>query len=132
MEHDRRNVEFFGRIETPQAGRRIPPNQAVGSHYPAGAAAVVENQEVIAIVIKMVDVAPSLQTETSTRLQKPEPEAIKKEQPAPPQSTSEPPKVTTRPSPLLPRTAVNADSLAYTENRVPAGLAGASLFQAPS
>ena len=72
----------------------------------------------------MVDVAPSLQTETSTRLQKPEPEAIKKEQPAPPQSTSEPPKVTTRPSPLLPRTAVNADSLAYTENRVPAGLAG--------
>ena len=59
MEHDRGNVEFLGRIETTQAGCRIPPNQPVGSDYPAGAVAVVEHQEVIAIVIKLVDIAPS-------------------------------------------------------------------------
>src|SRR5439155_14462713 len=51
----------------------------------------------------MVDVAPSLQTETSTRLQKPQPEAIKRQHPAPPQPTSEPPKLTTPPSHSCPR-----------------------------
>jgi periplasmic protein TonB len=72
----------------------------------------------------MVDVTPSPQPETPPRLERPEPEVIKNNQPAPSQPASEPIKVMTRPSTLPPRIAVNPDSQAFTENRTPAGLAG--------
>ncbi len=59
MEHDRRNVEFLGRIEATQPDCRIPPNQPIGSDDAVGAAAMVEDEEVIAIIIKLVDIATS-------------------------------------------------------------------------
>jgi protein TonB len=78
----------------------------------------VQENEPITVVV-----TPSVQTDVPAQRQRPEPEAIKNEPPlAAPQPVTEPPKVTTRPSPVLPRTTVSPDSHAGTENRTPLGV----------
>lgn len=72
--------------------------------------------------IKVV-VTPAVQTDAPAQRQRLEPEVLKNERPlAAPQPVPEAPRVTTRPSPILPRTAVSPDSHTGTENRTPLGI----------
>ena len=59
MGDERRNVVLGCRIEPRQTGCRLPPEQSVSPDNPIMAAAgMVQDQEVIAIVIEAIDVAP--------------------------------------------------------------------------
>ena len=57
---ERRNVVFGRGIKPPKTGCRLSPEQPVSPDNPvvAAPAGVVEDQEVIAIVIEAIDVAP--------------------------------------------------------------------------
>jgi len=71
-----------------------------------------------------VVVTPGVQTDAPAQRQRLEPEVRKNELPlaVPPQPVTEPPKATTRPSPILPRTAVSPESHTGTDNRTPLGI----------
>jgi hypothetical protein len=60
MGDERRNVVLGCGIKAPQTGCRLSPEQPVSSDNPvlAARAGVVEDQEVIAIIIEAIDVAP--------------------------------------------------------------------------
>src|SRR5215471_9932764 len=57
MLDNRRNVEFLDRIKATQPGCHLSPDEPVGSDDAADAAAVVENKQVIAVSVEMVDIA---------------------------------------------------------------------------
>jgi len=63
MGDKRRDVVFVGRVEAAKAPCRIPPKQPVGSYdwvaTPTNSA--VEDEQVIAVVIKAIEIAPSKQ-----------------------------------------------------------------------
>ena len=93
-----------------------PPPAAVVSEE---SEPVAEN-EPIAVVV-----TPGVQTDAPAQRQRLEPEVLKNEpRRAAPQPVTEPPKVLTRPSPILPRTAVSPDSHPGAENRTPLGIPG--------
>ena len=79
---------------------------------------VPENEPITVVV------TPGVQTDASAQRQRLEPEVRKNELPlaVPPQPVTEQPKVTTRPSPILPRTAVSPESHTGTDNRTPIGI----------
>jgi hypothetical protein len=60
MGHERRNVVLGCRIEASQTGCRLSPEQSVSSDNPVAAApaGMVEHQEVIAIIIEAIYIAP--------------------------------------------------------------------------
>jgi hypothetical protein len=60
---NRRDVVFVGRIEAPKAPGRVPPKQPIRSDdgIAAPAISVVEDEQVIAVIIKAIKIAPSSQ-----------------------------------------------------------------------
>src|SRR6516165_802974 len=63
MGDKRRDVVFVGRIEAAKAPCCIPPKQPVGSYDRVATPTIsaVEDEQVIAVIIKAIEIAPSTQ-----------------------------------------------------------------------
>jgi TonB family protein len=100
-------------LATPPLAAPSPPLALVSEELEP----VPENEPITVVV------TPAVQTDAPAQRQRLEPEVFKNGPAlAAPQPVTEPPKVTTRPSPILPRTAVSPDSHTGTENRTPLGI----------
>jgi protein TonB len=102
-------------LATPPLEVPSPPSAVVSEESEP----VPENEQITVIV------TPGVQNDAPAQRQRPEPQVLKNEpRLAAPQPVSESPKVTTRPSPILPRTAVSPESHTGVDNRTPLGIPG--------
>ena len=100
-------------LATPPLAAPSPPAALVSEESEP----VPENEPITVVV------TPDVQTDAPAQRQRLEPEVLKNERPlAAPQPVTEPPKITPRPSPILPRTAVSPDGHPGTENETPLGI----------